>query len=197
MEYKNLPLYTVSIKDLEDGIFRMSIVDTPAVDSNFLCFSDENKPLLHFNKEKQIVTGIALRADYPIYRRGDNGGFYVVFTAKDIEEIAQKFMKEKRLDIVNINHTGENVEDIYLIESYILNDENRPSYFKDIKNGSWAVSYKVENKEIWNRIIKGNLRGFSVEISAEVTPAKDIEMQKLSEYRKMINMIDLMERLEK
>lgn len=197
MTHNNLPLYTVSIKDVEDGIFRMSIVDTPAVDSEFLCFSKEEKPIYYFNKEKQIITGIALRADYPIYRQNDEGGFYVVFTAKDIEEISQKFMKEKLLDVVNINHTGNNINDIYLIESYILSDENKPSYFKDIKNGSWVVSYKVENKEIWNQIIKGNLKGFSVEISAEVTPAEDKEMLKYAKYLKMIDMIDLIERLEK
>jgi hypothetical protein len=125
---------------------------------------------MSFNEEKRIVTGVALRADYPIFRNKLNdkpcNPFYMQFTADQVTRAAQKFMKESRTSDVNINHIEGNTSDIYLFESYIVSDTLKPSQpeFEDVENGSWMVSYKVDNDDVWDKIKEGDLNGFSPEI---------------------------------
>lgn len=183
-----IPIYNVTLGDETDGVFMMSIVDTPAVDSNFLKFNKKKRVLYHFNDEKRIITGVALRANYPIYRKDGKDEFYVQFTPKDIEMMANKFMKEKKLNDVNVDH-NTNVDGIYLIESFILNERHNYPEFKDVALGSWIVSYKVENQEVWEAIKDGKLNGFSVEITGILSPVKE-EAKELIEMYNIINLIE-------
>lgn len=169
--YKGLPIYQITIdEDMKaQGVKIMSIVDSPAVESDFLKFSAirENFSL---NEEKQIITGCAIRANYPIYRKDDEGNeFYVTFTPQYIEKIVHKFMKEGRTKSVNLMHDSDmSVDDVFLFESYLLTEAHKLSFdaFKDIEPGSWMVSYKVDNSDVWELIKEGKLKGFSVEINA-------------------------------
>lgn len=169
--YKGLPIYQITIdEDMKaQGVKIMSIVDSPAVESDFLKFSAirENFSL---NEEKQIITGCAIRANYPIFRKDDEGNeFYVTFTPEYIEKIVHKFMKEGRTKAVNLMHDSDmSVDDVFLFESYLLTEAHKLSFdaFKDIEPGSWMVSYKVDNTEVWELIKAGKLKGFSVEINA-------------------------------
>ena len=67
---KNIPIYRVVLSDDADGITKMSFVKFPAVDINWIALSkeDENQTLMLFDNDKHIVTSVALRANYPIYR---------------------------------------------------------------------------------------------------------------------------------
>lgn len=169
--YKGLPIYQITIdEDMKaQGVKIMSIVDSPAVESDFLKFSAirENFSL---NEEKQIITGCAIRANYPIYRKDDEGNeFYVKFTPQYIEKIVHKFMKEGRTKSVNLMHDSDmSVDDVFLFESYLLTEAHKLSFdaFKDIEPGSWMVSYKIDNADVWELIKQGKLKGFSVEINA-------------------------------
>lgn len=178
MEFNGLPLYDISIDEYnqDDGIKIMSIVDMPAVEKDFLKFSKQ-KINFSYDDEKRIVTGVALRANYPIYRKNEGNEFYVRFSAESIEKIVQKFMKEGRTTMVNINHEKP-THDVYLFESFILNENHKLNYeqFKDIENGSWMVSYKVDNNDTWNKIKSGGLNGFSVEIDADINKYSDEEL---------------------
>lgn len=193
MEYNGLPLYDISI-DIdsdEDGVKIMSIVDLPAVEKDFLKFSKE-KINFSFDDDKRIVTGVALRANYPIYRKYEEREFYVRFTPEQIENIVYKFMREGRTTMVNLDHENE-TDGVYLFESFILNESHRLNFkeFDDIDNGSWMVSYKVENDDVWKNIKEGKLNGFSVEIEAEIkeklSKENDIEIEELIEYYQLIN----------
>ena len=51
------------------GIDAISLVDVPAVQRNFLCFSEDQKPVeLKFDNSKHIITGVVCLADTPTYR---------------------------------------------------------------------------------------------------------------------------------
>ena len=191
MEYfNNLPIYEITINDESDGVFMMSIVDTPAVDHNFLKFNKhKEKVIYHFNDEKRIITGVALRANYPILRFEDGKYFYVRFSPEEIEKMAYKFMREKKLDNVNINHS-QNEGDIFLIESYILDSKHNIQEFKDVELGSWIVSYKVENDEVWEAIKKGHLNGFSVELTANLELAMKKDLEELKTIYELINILE-------
>lgn len=190
--YNDLPIYKISVDSIDDGVFKMSIVDDPAVDVNFLKFNKQ-KPIYVFNEEKRIITGVALRANYPIYRSLNGESFYLIFTPDEIEKMAYRFMKNQLLNNVNINHSTD-VKGIYLIESFILKADHNMEAFNDIEKGSWMVSYKVENDKVWNDIKEGRLKGFSVELTGGIGRTSKRELMDL--YN-MINIMSVEEILNK
>lgn len=172
---KDLPIYSwdIDISAEDEGVSTMSIVDDPAVEKAFVKFNKE-KPgrkivvdNYSINEEKKIITGVAIRANYPIYRNDSEfGEYFCIFEPPVIEKIVQKFMKDKNNSSVNLNHS-EDAKGIYLFESFIMRDNLRLQLpeFKDVENGSWMTSYKVDNPEVWEQIKAGNLNGYSIEIS--------------------------------
>ena len=151
------------------GIDAISLVDMPAVEKNFLCFSEEKQPVkMKFDNSKHIITGVVCLADTPIYRYNERmGEYYVVFTKETIEKMVEKFAKMDLFKSVNLQHDDKQfVDGIYMIESYITNKERgiNPIEFAEIPDGSWVCSYKVENEALWGEIINGNkLNGFSLQ----------------------------------
>ena len=58
------------------------------------------------------------------------------------------------------------VNEVFLTESYFIEREKgiNPEDFKEATDGSWVVSYKVANKELFNQIVSTNkFNGFSLE----------------------------------
>lgn len=166
-----VPIYNIVIEEDEFdlGLTKMSLVEYPAVNVPFLKFSENDivKETFSTNKDKKIVTSVALLADTPIKRIDDYGNlYYVVFNKEIIGKLVNKFFKDDLIKSVNINHF-EDTDKAYLIESYFVNEELgiKP---KGIYNtdGSWIVSYKITDDNLWNDIKEGKLNGFSVEIQA-------------------------------
>ena len=171
MTIHNLPLYELMFDDNDStlGCSKISLVEEPAVEEFFLKFSKdeqekEHKSFYFKDDSKHIVTGIAMRADYPIYRNQDGQEFYVQFSKDTIEKMMQKFMKEQRLFDISLDH-NQDVRDCYLIESFIINKERGicPNEFSDVEDGSWIISVKIENKDVWDKICSGEVKGFSIE----------------------------------
>ena len=151
------------------GIDAISLVDMPAVQKNFLCFTKDSELVkLNFDNSKHIITGVVCLADTPIYRYKQKlGEYYVVFTKETIERMVEKFSKQDLFKSVNLQHDNNKfVDGIYMVESFITNKERgiNPVEFADIPDGSWICSFKVENDELWNEIINGDkLNGFSLQ----------------------------------
>jgi hypothetical protein len=172
-----LPVYKIKI-DMEDeatGLTAVSLVDYPAVEKDFLLF-DKQTMLFSADDDKQIISGIALLADTPIYRRNEHGEFYVVFEKETIRQLVEKYSKQGLLNVVNLQHRSDTfVSGVYMIESYLIDKQRGicPVEFQDVKDGSWFVSYYVEDKNLWNEIKNGDIfNGFSVEISAHLEMSK-------------------------
>ena len=169
-------VYYINIDESEElGMFSVSLVDFPAVETQFLCFNEEKPKQLFFAKpEEHIITGVALRADLPIYRVNPKTGeeYYVVFTKETIKKMIARYSKQGMTNNVDLQHSGELVSGVYMVESFIINDERgiRPKEFSDIEDGSWIVSYYVEDEDLWNKIKNGNdLNGFSISCMANLT----------------------------
>lgn len=177
----NLPIYKIQLGDTL-GIQKMSLVEWPAVESDFLKFSNDKISLkFSINEDKRIVFGVALRADYPIYRISPGiGEYYVVFEADTIKQLYEKFMIEGKTSQVNLEHTTDTTG-VYLIQSFLKDVDNgiNPKGFEDIEDGSWFVAYKVENDEVWNRVKSGEFRGFSVEGFFELEKTKEPTVSEL------------------
>ena len=118
------------------------------------------------DEEKRIVVGPAMVPDKKIFRKDAKGNpYYVFFSAETIKMIAEKYMRNKYTDNNDTDHNGKAAKDVYVVESWIKEDENDKSNkygYQDLPVGTWFVSMRVKNDEVWNRVKKGELNGFSV-----------------------------------
>jgi hypothetical protein len=116
--------------------------------------------------EKRIVLGPAMIPDQKIFRKDRNGDpYYVYFTAETIKMIAEKYMRNKYLDNNDQMHDGKAVSDVYVFESWIKESEEDKSSkygYEDLPVGTWFVSMKVKNEDVWKKVKAGELNGFSV-----------------------------------
>jgi len=118
------------------------------------------------NEDKRIVIGPAMIPNVKMVRADKDGNpYYVFFTEDTIRMIAEKYMKNGYLRNNDVNHDGEAVKDVYVIESWIKTSEDDKSTkygFKDLPIGSWFVSMKIKDDFVWDKVKKGELKGFSV-----------------------------------
>lgn len=160
---KKLKNFTIG---LDSDVEAVSFVNMPAVESNFIFFS-EQKPIFLEKEDKHMVYGVALRADFPIYRRFDNNEFYVTFTRECIEQLSQKFLKNG----FQKNWTTEHQDianGISVVESWLKVDMEKDKSIAlgldpNIELGSWIIGCKVDNEEVWEKVKDGTFQGFSVE----------------------------------
>jgi hypothetical protein len=166
-----LPLYELFI-DLEDesGVDFIALVDDPAIKKNWQAFkADSSKFTFKADKEKRIISGAAMVANLPIYRRRKDGSeYYVMFKAETIKSVVEKFFRNQYSNNFNIMHRKNLLADgVYLIESMIIDSERgikTPLGFEELSEGSWFISCKVDNDKVWDDYIKtGVFNGFSVE----------------------------------
>jgi len=118
------------------------------------------------DEEKKIVVGPAMIPDLKIFRKNPQGNpYYVYFSAETIKMIAEKYMRNKYIDNNDEMHNGKAVSDVYVVESWIKESESDKSNiygFEDLPIGTWFVSMKVKNEDVWKRVKEGKLNGFSV-----------------------------------
>lgn len=151
------------------GIKAVSLVDEPAIESNFQYFNKERLQYIKLSQYEGVVAGLALIPDKPILRYDmEKKPYYGYFSTEVIKKLRNKFHKELMTNNVNTDHDQKNYIDAYLIESFIIDDEYKLQSVKekgieDAVLGSWFVAYKVEDKETFERVVNGELKGFSVE----------------------------------
>ena len=178
----NIPLYEAQIGE-DGGCYCVSLVDFPAVEQDFVYFRNEEQQLKFTiqDEEQRKVTGVVMRANYPIYRIG-NGGyeFYVVFTKETIEEMTLKMLKEGYQNDISIMHNGELIEGVSLLEIYQKDSEKgiNPKGFEHIEEGSLFGTYKVESDKIWDLIKSGEVKGFSIEVIMALAPVEEEKFNK-------------------
>ena len=163
-------LFYIHINDLDEtGMNAISLVESPAVEYNFLCFDKDQKITLELKDESQhIITGVVALADTPIYRYAPSiGDYWVVFTKETIQKMVEKYSREGLFNSVNLDHDDERfTNSVYMIESYIINKERNlvPQGFEDVTDGSWICSFKVEDEQLWKEIVNtDHFNGFSLQ----------------------------------
>ena len=172
-----VPVYRVLLDDERDGMIRVSLVDDPAVMSDFVAFGKQEPQRFSVQDEdKRLAFGVVARADFPVFRTDPVlGDHYVIFPADTIREMAQKYLTEDRADRVDLMHDGQDVEGVHLVQ-WLIKDSAKginPEGFDDIADGSLFAEYKVESDEIWQQIKDGTFKGFSMEVFYTLTPESD------------------------
>lgn len=151
----------------EQAVQTISFVEEPAIQVDFMFFNvGREYNFKTTNEEKRIVTGLAMIPNQKIVRQDPTGEPYFVFFSKDtIRRASELYFKHANINKANIEHV-KNVDNVTVVESWIVeSDVDKTNFlgFKNVPVGSWAVSYKVENDELWDKVKSGEVQGFSIE----------------------------------
>ena len=122
------------------------------------------------SEEKRTIIGPAMVPDLKIPRKDNDGNKYeVYFSAATIKMIADKYMKNQYTRNNDLMHDGTAVKDVYVVESWIKEDENDKSSkygYGDLPIGTWFVAMKCaktdEGDKVWEMVKSGELAGYSV-----------------------------------
>ena len=151
------------------GIDAISIVESPAIEEDFIALKTEQKEY-HFaevSKEKKIIMGAMLVPDKPIYRRDEeNGEYYIYFSQDTIRKCMEMFFQNGNQGNATFEHQ-EAITGLTMVESWIVEDTEKDKsnlYNLNVPIGTWMGTIKVENDVIWNEFIKTKkVKGFSIE----------------------------------
>lgn len=168
---KNIPFYkaTFNEKDPSMGVYAIALVDRPAIEEKWITFKENEKLFKLQSEEKRIISGVLLIPDFPVYRNDkDLGEHYIVFDKETIFKTALSFFKLSQTTNINQMHDNNyKANDVFVFESMIIDKERGNEGNKllgELSDGSWYVSLKVDNDNIWNDFIKtGIFTGLSIE----------------------------------
>ena len=162
--FNGLPLFEDVIADNNCGMLRISLVDFPAVESDFQKFGKPVRVQME-SEEKRLILGVIMRANYPIYRIDERGEYYTMFSADTIRSMTEKYLEENRQNRVNLMHAGEEVRGVSMTQLFIKDSTKGivPKGFEEIEDGSLFAEFHIHDEEIWAWIKEGLLRGFSLE----------------------------------
>lgn len=173
-----IPVYDALITDEDTGMFKISLVDDPAVMSNFQAFADNKRPQMYAiqDEDKRLVRGVVMRADFPIYRNDSNlGEYYVIYKADQIRKMAEKYLAEGRCNLVNLMHQDNtDVDCINMVQYFIKGDGVSVEGFDNIADGSLFAEFHIVNDALWDEIKNGTYKGFSLEGVFDLVPEKSV-----------------------
>ena len=175
-------------KNLDGGITAISLVENPAIEENFIALKNQEVKLAEVNKEKRILMGVALIPNKPIFRKGSEEDYYIFFSADTVKKASERFFINGNQSESTLEHKEE-LKGLTVVESWIVEGEQDKSrmYNLNAPIGSWVVSLKVNNDDIWENYIKtGIVRGFSIEamMADKMERPKDNTIQDLSKQEK-------------
>ena len=148
------------------GVDAISIVESPAIESDFVALKNQEIKLAEVDKEKKILMGALLIPDKPIYRNGSEGEYYIFFSKDTIVKASQMFLQNGKQSNSTLEH-NQALNGLTLVESWIVEDKVKDKtalYGLDVPVGTWMGSVKVNNDDVWNEYVKTNkVKGFSIE----------------------------------
>ena len=163
---EKLPIYDIVMKDNEEsGMYRISLVTNPAIQENFIYFSEEKKDMFFVDEEKGIVVGPVIVPNKPIFRGSETGGYYVQFSVDTIEKMMRSYAEKGLHNSFNIQHQYE-TDEVYMLEIWMKESEEDKSkmYGFDLPVGTVFAKAYVKSQAIRDEIKASGLNGFSIEV---------------------------------
>ena len=178
------------------GIEAISVVENPAIEEDFIALKNQDQiRLAEVSKEKRILMGAALIPDKPIYRKSEDHEFYIFFSKDTVAKASQMYLKAGNQGQATMEHATEKLEGMTVVESWIIEDEvhdKSRKYGLDMPVGTWMVSMKCDNDEVWAKVKEQKIRGFSIEgYFADRLSNRPLDKQvdQLTEEDKLLNEI--------
>jgi len=152
-------------KDETSGIDAVSVVESPAIESDFIALKKHEIELKEVDAEKRILMGAALIPNKQIYRKNDkNEEYYIYFSEETVRKASELFFMNSNQNNATLEHK-QKLDGMSVVESWITEGKNDKStnYGFNFPKGTWVISMKVNNDEIWNKVKLGEVKGFSIE----------------------------------
>jgi hypothetical protein len=154
------------ISNNEDGIEAISLVDKPAIESNFITLAKQYEMnLAEVDTEKKILMGPALIPNKMIFRKDGDLKYQVYFSENTVEQASQMYLQNGNQSNATLQHKTK-IQGMSLVESWLITDpamDKSKSYGFNLPKGTWMVSMKADNEEIWSKAKSGEIKGFSIE----------------------------------
>ena len=161
-------IYELVIEDENiDEVFAISLVEEPAIESNFVFFDKEKVHFAALSDEKRLVMGPILIPDKKILRiDGEGKPYHVFFKPETIKKLSEMYLKKKYTDKSTLEHDAK-INGVTLVESWVkesITKDKSALYNLNVPVGTWMGTFKIDNDTIWNDYVKtGEVKGFSIE----------------------------------
>jgi hypothetical protein len=148
------------------GVYAVSVVNSPAIEEDWVALNRQYVELKSVDDDKRILMGAALVPNKQIYRKDkENGEFYIYFSSQTIRKASELFLKRNKQNNATYEHMKE-IDGMSVVESWIIEDEDKDKsklYGFSLPVGTWMISMKVDNDEVWGKVKEGEIKGFSIE----------------------------------
>lgn len=170
----NIPIFDISVDEEGLGLFGLSFVDNPAIQVELHAFKAEQQKVYFSSHEKREVVSPVLIPNQLIIREAMGIPYYMRANEDCIKKIYEKYMlsgnwnnftymhENMELDISERVQEGIYLQRLWIIEDEKLDDANT-KYGFSLPKGTLMMKAKVQNRQIWNEIKEGKLRGISLE----------------------------------
>ena len=189
-------------QQMASGIDAISIVEAPAIESNFIALKSHEIKFAQVDAEKRILMGPVLIPDKPIFRKqvmnGEMQEFYVYVSKNTVSRASQMFLMKGNQGKATLEHDMA-LQGICMVESWIKEDMEKDKsaiYGMNDPIGTWMGCLKVTNDEIWNDYVKtGRVKGFSIEgyFADKSMPLSKVE----TDDEKLAKVIDILTEFQK
>ena len=162
---KTIELY-IDEENEFSGIEAISVVENPAIEEDFIALKKQQVKLAEVDKEKRILMGAALVPNKKIYRTNGEDEYNIFFSEDTVRKASELFLSRGKQNNSTLEHDVK-LNGLSVVESWIIEDKKKDKsrkYGFNLPIGTWMVSVKVKNDEIWNDFVKeGKVKGFSIE----------------------------------
>jgi hypothetical protein len=176
-------LYELRIEDDTDEVFAISLVESPAIESDFVYFDKEVIQFAKIDNEQRMLLGPILIPDKKILRvDGEGNPYHVFFSKETVKKLAQNYLMKKYTDKATLEHDAK-IKNVNLVESWVKDGklDKSNNYGLNLPEGTWVGMFKITDDRIWNDYVKtGKVKGFSVEalLDHKLVKASIIDLEK-------------------
>lgn len=194
-----IPIFDINVDEEGMGMFGLSFVDNPATQVELHAFKKEEEKVYLSSHEKREVVAPVMIPNQLIYRETEGIPYYLRASAETIKKMADKYMLSGNWS--NFTYMHERIDDaiesrvqdgVYLQRLWVIGNEQDDAFtkygFENLPVGTLMMKCKVMNRQIWNEIKEGKLRGISLEaFFGKINTNKALQVT----YSKMKNNLDL------
>ena len=119
------------------------------------------------DEDKRMLVSPALIPNKQIFRYDPNtdSEYYVYFSPDTVRKSSELYLKHNNHHKATYEHQ-DRVSGVLTTESWIIEDPKMDKsrlYGYDLPKGTWMVSMKINNDELWQKVKDGELKGLSIE----------------------------------
>lgn len=185
-------IYELVIADEEtDLISAISLVESPAIESDWIAFDKEQIMFASVDSERKMLIGAILIPEKRILRvDGEGQPYHVFFSKETVARLAQNYLMNKYTDSATLEH-DKKIQGVHLVESWIKTGklDKSNNFGLNIPEGSWVGIMKITDDKLWKDYVKtGKVKGFSIEglfehklIQASAISYLDKDVEELNE----------------